>query len=81
MGGEAGRLRRAGPCRVGGRGSPNPVGGVEGLLDAVAVVDVDVDVEHPMVNLRTPPPHHHPLLPFTPGPRGADAVKPGAVLS
>ena len=28
------------------------VGGVEGLLDAVAVVDVDVDVEHPLVVLE-----------------------------
>ena len=25
------------------------IGGVEGLLDTVAVVDVDVDVEHPLV--------------------------------
>jgi hypothetical protein len=28
------------------------IGGVEGLLDAVAVVDVDVHVEDPVVNLR-----------------------------
>ena len=28
------------------------VGGVEGLLHAVAVVDVDVDVQHPLVVLE-----------------------------
>ena len=30
----------------------DPVGGVEGLLDAVPVVDVDVDVEDPLVVLE-----------------------------